>query len=200
MGSCRSLFPYMFPVADFRVPGHEFFQFLVGRGFAQVRQHGQHQQEVFVGFNTVGLGRLHQRIDNGTGFCALDAVAEQPVLSAYHKGTNRILRQIVGNRHIPIVQKRTKSLLLVQGIPHRIIQLAALLGMYRFQPCKILLQNGQNHILAVGFPALSVGVYVLLLQREQLRAVLESNRCLAGLHRSTIRYGLPPFPSGMSLI
>ena len=71
----------MFPVADLWVPGHEFFQFFVGRGFAQVWQHAQYQQQVFVGFNTVGLRRFHQRVNNRAGLCTLDTVAEQPVLS-----------------------------------------------------------------------------------------------------------------------
>ena len=85
----------MFPVADLWVPGHEFLQFLVGRGFAEVRQHGQYQQEVFIWLNTVGLRRFNQRINNRTGLCSLDGIAEQPVLSAYHEGTDRIFRQIV---------------------------------------------------------------------------------------------------------
>ena len=143
---------------------------------------------------------FHQRVDDGTGFCTLDAVAEQPVLSAYHKWTDRILRQVIGDGHIPVVQKCAQCLLLVQGIPHRILQFAALFGMHRFQPRKILLQKGQNHILAVGFPALAVGVYVFLLQREQLRAVLESHGGLAGFYSRTVRHGFPPFPSGMCLI
>ena len=143
---------------------------------------------------------FHQRVDDGTGFCTLDAVAEQPVLSAYHKWTDRILRQVIGDGHIPVVLKHHELLLLVQGIPHRILQFAALFGMHRFQPRKILLQKGQNHILAVGFPALAVGVYVFLLQREQLRAVLESHGGLAGFYSRTVRHGFPPFPSGMCLI
>ena len=75
----------MLPVPDCRVPGHQFFQFLMGRGFAQVRQHGQHQHQVLVRLNAVGLGCLNQRVHNGTGFRSFDTVAEQPVLSAYHK-------------------------------------------------------------------------------------------------------------------
>ena len=37
-------FPYMFPVPDCRVPGHQLFQLLMGRRFAQIGQHTQHQQ------------------------------------------------------------------------------------------------------------------------------------------------------------
>ena len=84
------------------MPGHEFFQFFVGRGFAQVWQHAQYQQQVFVGFNTVGLCGFHQRVNNRAGLCTLDAVAEQPVLSAHHKGTDRILCQVIGDGDIPV--------------------------------------------------------------------------------------------------
>ena len=37
-------FPYMFPVPDCRVPGHQLLQLLMGWGFAQIGQHTQHQQ------------------------------------------------------------------------------------------------------------------------------------------------------------
>ena len=77
----------MFPVADLWVPGHQFIQFLVGRGFAEVRQHAQYQQEVFVGLNAVGLRCFHQRVNDGAGLCSLDAVAEQPVLSVMFLST-----------------------------------------------------------------------------------------------------------------
>lgn len=87
----------MFPVANLWVPGHQLFQFLVGRGFAEVWQHGQYQQKVFVGFNTVGLRGFHQRVNDGAGFCALNAVAEPPVLSAYHEGTDGVLCQVIGD-------------------------------------------------------------------------------------------------------
>ena len=69
--------------------------------------------------------------------------------------------------------------------------------MDRFQPCKILLQKGPNHILAVIFTSFDICIYVLLLQGKQLRTVLESNRCLAGFYCCTIRHGFPQFPSGM---
>ena len=86
--------PYMFPVPDRWMPGHQLFQFLVSRGLAQVRQHGQYQQQVFVGFNAVSLCRFHQGIHNGTGLCSLDTITEQPVLPAYHKGSDGILCQM----------------------------------------------------------------------------------------------------------
>ena len=34
----------MFPVPDCRVPGHQLFHLLMGRRFAQIGQHTQHQQ------------------------------------------------------------------------------------------------------------------------------------------------------------
>lgn len=188
----------MFPVPDRWVPGHQFFQFLVDRGLAQAGQHAQYQQQVFIGFNAVSLCRFHQGIHNGTGLRSLDTVAEQPVLSSYYEGPDGILCQIVGDGNITIVQKCTQSLLLVQGIPHRILQLAALFRVDRFQLCKILLQKGPNHILAVFFPLFGVWMPVFLLHGEQLRTVLESNRGPAGFYRGTVRHGFPPFSSGMS--
>ena len=88
----------------------------------------------------------------------LDTVAEQPVLSADYEGSDRILCQIIGDRYIPIVQKGHELLLLVQRIPYCILQFAAFFGMDRFQPCKILLQKGPNHILAVIFTSFDICV------------------------------------------
>ena len=148
--------------------------------------------------NSVGLGCLHQRIHNGTGLCAFHTVAEQPILSSYHKGADGIFSQVVGDRYISIVQECHELLLLVQRIPNCILQLASLFWMDRFQPCKILLQKGPNHILAVFFTSFDICIYVFLLQGEQLRTVLESNCCFACLHRSPVRHGFPRFSSGMS--
>ena len=103
----------MFSVPDCGVPGHQPFQLLMGWRLAQAGQHTQHQHQVFVGLNTVSLRRFYQRIHNSAGFCSLHTVTEQSVLSAYHKGPDRILCQIVGDRDIPIVQKCHELLLLV---------------------------------------------------------------------------------------
>ena len=54
----------------------------MGWRFAIIGQAAQHQQQVFIGLHTIGLGRFHQRIYNGAGLRSLDAVAEQPILSA----------------------------------------------------------------------------------------------------------------------
>lgn len=48
--SAVRLFPYIFLVSDCQVPGHQFSQFLMGREFAQVRQHAQYQKQV-IGFS-----------------------------------------------------------------------------------------------------------------------------------------------------
>lgn len=117
-----------------------------------------------ISLNAVGLGRFHQRIHNGAGFGAIDTVAEQPILSSRHKGPDRVLSQIIGDRDFSIVQKCHKLLFPVQGIPYRILQLAALFRVDRFQPCKILLQKGQNLILAVLFPSLDIGIVAIRYQ------------------------------------
>lgn len=106
-------------------------------------------------------------------------------------------RQIVGDRHISIIEKCHKLLLLLQRIPDCIFQLAALFRVQRFQLREILLQKGPNHILAAILTAFLIRIYVFLLQRKQQRTVLESHGCLAGFHSYTIRHGFPPFASGM---
>mgnify|MGYP003411951501 FL=1 len=50
--SAVRLFPYIFPVSDCRVPGHQFRQFLMGREFAQVRQDAHYQKQV------IGISQL----------------------------------------------------------------------------------------------------------------------------------------------
>ena len=134
----------MFPVLYCRMPGHEFFQFLVGRGFAQVWQHGQYQQEVFIWLNAVGLRRFHQRVDDGTGFRTLDTVTEQPVLSAYRERPYRILRQIIGDGNIPVVQKCE-------------------LTQHRFGPItgKYVLYRGEDMVLERGITYRNVEEYLM---------------------------------------
>ena len=70
----------IFPLFYNGVPGHQALQDFVGWRFAIIGQAAQHQQQVFIGLHTIGLGRLHQRIYNGAGLRALDAVTEQPIL------------------------------------------------------------------------------------------------------------------------
>lgn len=168
----------MFPVPDNRVPEYLFFQFLMSLGFAQTGLHAQHQHKILVRFNTVGLGCFHQRVNNGTGFRFRDTVTEQTVLSADYEGPDRIHSQIIRDRYIPIIWKGHELLLLFQRIPYCILQFAALFGMDRFQPCKLLLQKGTNHVLAVIFMSFDICEYVLLLQGEQLCEVLESTAAL----------------------
>ena len=67
------------------VPGHQELQNFVGWGFAIIGQPAQRQQQVFIELHTVGLGRFHQRVYNSAGLCTLDAIAEQPILSAQHE-------------------------------------------------------------------------------------------------------------------
>lgn len=55
------------------------------------------------------------------------------------------------------------------------------------------LQKGQSHILAAIFPSLGIGIYVFLLQREQLCAIPKFYGGFAGLDYSTVRYNLPSF-------
>lgn len=106
--------------------------------------------------------------------------------------------QIVGDRDISVIQKCHELLFWVQRIPHGILQLATLFQMHRFQPRKILLKKGPNHILMVFFPFFGIWVSIFLVQGEQLCAILEPNRCLTGFYRRTIRHSFPPFPPGMS--
>ena len=104
-------FPYMFPIPDCRVPGHQFLKFLVCWRLAQVRQHTQYQHQVLIRFNAISLSCFRQRVHNGTGLCSLYTVVEQSVLSAYYKGPDCILCQIIGDWDISIVQKCHELLL-----------------------------------------------------------------------------------------
>ena len=74
----------------------------MGWRFAIIGQAAQHQQQVFIGLHTIGLGRFHQRIYNGAGLRSLDAVAEQPILTPQLKGAG-FLCQIIADRSL---QKR----------------------------------------------------------------------------------------------
>jgi hypothetical protein len=45
--------------------------------------------QIFQDIEPVGLGGFHQAVRAGSGSCAVIGLAEQPVLPANHKGTDR---------------------------------------------------------------------------------------------------------------
>ena len=139
-------------------PMHQGFQMFVGWRLIEVGQHRQHIEQLVVRVDSVGLCRFHQRVHNRTGLCALDGVAEQPVLAAHHEGADRILFQVVGDGHIAILQESGQLPFLVLGIPYRIHQLTALFWNQSGKSAEILIQNGVNDVLTV-FSA--VGICVL---------------------------------------
>ena len=47
------------PLLNLHGPGHQGFQPLVRWGLAEVRQHRQRVEQVVIGIDVVGLGRLH---------------------------------------------------------------------------------------------------------------------------------------------
>lgn len=80
MGSCRSLISVYAPGAlplDARASESPAFH---APGICPTGAAGSVPAEVFVWINAVGLGRVYQRVHNGTGFRTLRAVAEPPVL------------------------------------------------------------------------------------------------------------------------
>ena len=48
----------IFPLFYVGVPGHQALQDFVGWRFAIIGQSAQHQQQVFIGLHTIGLGRF----------------------------------------------------------------------------------------------------------------------------------------------
>lgn len=67
---------------------HWLLQSLMGRGFAQIRLHAEHQHQIFIWINTVSLGHFHQAVDNGTGLGAFHTVTERPVFLVDYEGSD----------------------------------------------------------------------------------------------------------------
>lgn len=118
---------YIFSMYYIRVPGHQALQDFVGWGLTVTGKMTQHKQEVFIGLHAIAFDCLHQLVHSGAGLSTPDAIAEQPILSAQHKGTDCVLFQIIGDRNLRSIQKCCKLFLLVQRIAHRLIQFAPFL-------------------------------------------------------------------------
>ena len=53
----------------------------------------------------VGFCGFDDTINDSGGSCAIDSVGEQPVLTADHKGTDRVLRPVVGQGNMREAKK-----------------------------------------------------------------------------------------------
>lgn len=80
--------------------------------------------QVPVGFELVGLGRLDQAVETGTGPGAFGVAGEQPVLPTDHKRADGIFRQVIVRPEAAIVKVMTQSRPLPQGIGNRLAEQA----------------------------------------------------------------------------
>ena len=83
------------------------------------RQCGQQILEVLCRVQPVGLCGLNQRIDHRTDLRAKRCIAEQPVLSANGKRSDRTFRTVVGQLQPSVAENVHQPALLPQGIAKR---------------------------------------------------------------------------------
>ena len=101
----------------------------------------------------VRLGGFQQGEDGDAGAGSGLGITEQPVLSADNNGTDRVLHLVVADFNLPMVEERTKILLLVEGVDYRLLQLACRLED-RLQPGVVFVDYGSGKkpalLLALG--------------------------------------------------
>ena len=116
-------------IVDTRLKTVDFLSFHVADALELIKNllllpYGKKAQ-IIEGIQTVGLCRLYHRVDDGAGLRSLWCIVEQPVFPAHYKGPDGVFRRVVGDIHLAAVEKSVQILLLVSGIAHRILQLAA---------------------------------------------------------------------------
>ena len=87
-------------------------------------QHRKKMIQISLRVQPVRLGGFQQCEDNHAGVGSGLGITEQPVLSAYNIGPNRVLNLVVADFNLPMVEERAKVLLLVEGVDYRLLQLA----------------------------------------------------------------------------
>ena len=82
----------IFEMLEFFTPWCQISELFISP--ALVRPMIQYVLQVIIYVEAMSAGHFYHRVDHGTGFCALYAVTEQPVLSTDCKRTDCILAQL----------------------------------------------------------------------------------------------------------
>ena len=71
------------------MPRHQRFQLLVGWRFPKVGQEGKNVKKIIIGIYPVCFGGLHQRINDGAGFCTLGTCILRPTTAGVAEQNGR---------------------------------------------------------------------------------------------------------------
>ena len=133
-------------------------------------QLGEHLTQILIGLQSIGLGGLHQAVEVGAGLDPFYAVAEQPVLAAHHKGTDRVFGQVVVDGDSPVVQITDQPGPFVLQVVERLAD-----GGFRWrlrqclvQPSAQFLQQGFGLFLPGGVAGFGGGLLEAALNAVQL--------------------------------
>ena len=115
------------------VPRHQIINRSLWISSEPFRQYRQQTVQISLRVQSVRLSGFQQSEKEDAGVSSGLGITEQPVLPADNNRSNRILYLVVANFNLPMVEERTKTLLLVEGVDYRFLQLTCRLED-RLQP------------------------------------------------------------------
>ena len=123
----------------------------------------------------IGFGSFNQAVEHGAGAGAFDGVAEEPVLAADDKRSDRILCWVVVDRPLAVLDISSELAPIFLCIGNRLAELA--FGqdtvLCFIQPLFELLQQRQALLLAGLMASGAVALFVLLLDGVEFGDVIE---------------------------
>ena len=110
---------------------------------------GKQSCEIFFRRKAVGTSCSDDGIEHRAGFSSFYRRGEQPVLSSDRERTDRVLRPVVRDRDVPVLQEAVQIRLLVLCILYRRRKRRLRRRDNRFKPCEEIVKDGFRLLLTL---------------------------------------------------
>lgn len=127
----------------------------------------QEEFKVLVRVEPVRFGGLYNAVHGGARVRAIGRVAEQPVFPAHDRGTNRILRVVVGHWDSAVEKEGAQRLLLICRVSDRLGAGIAFQAILACAPAPEFIQDRGTPFLALIEPLVGRQIAKFALQHEQ---------------------------------